>query len=50
MNKEIIWFSRIYSGILILLFCFTVEMPAIAILMVFVALCVLNITLFIKEL
>ena len=49
MNKEIIWFSRIYSSILILFFCFTVEMPALAILTVFIAMCVLNIVLFIKE-
>ena len=50
MNKELVWFSRICSNILILLFCFTVRMPVLAIVTVFVSLCVLNIALFMKEL
>ena len=48
--KELVWFSRICSSIIVLLLCFTVNMPVMAMLILFTSLCVLHIAQFIKEL
>ena len=50
MNKELVWFLRIFNSVIMLLLCLSVNMPAFAMTIVFVSLCVLRIAQFIMEL
>lgn len=50
VNKELVWFLRIFNSVIMLLLCLSVNMPAFAMTIVFVSLCVLRIAQFIMEL
>lgn len=49
MNRGLVWFLRICNSMIMLLLCLSVNMPAFAMAIVFVSLCVLHISQFIME-